>query len=81
MWPRVPEHHPPAETAQLPTVLHGSTSCSPGQPANVQRQDDKAICSFPSFLRSGEILYGFICGVTEGLCHSARGVCVCLFDS
>lgn len=31
-----------------PIVLHKSTSCSPSQRANVQRQDDMAICSHPS---------------------------------
>lgn len=39
---------PAVRDSATPIVLHKSTSCSPSQRANVQRQDDMAICSHPS---------------------------------
>ncbi|TDH09407.1 hypothetical protein EPR50_G00086480 [Perca flavescens] len=70
-----PGASPASRDGTIPTVLHGSTLCSPGQQANVQCQDDMAICSYTSFARSGEILYHFICGVNcQFACGSSKGV-------
>lgn len=73
-----PRASPAGRDATTPTALHGSTPCLPGQRANVQRQDDMAICSYPTYPRSREILYHFIRGVTEDFCHFARRVSVCV---
>lgn len=65
---------PTTLNSTIPKVLNRSTSCLPGQQANVQHPHDAAICSYRSTPRFWEILHHFISGVTERFCHFACGV-------
>lgn len=60
MQPCVWEQHPPVETTQYPQCSAGAPLALAGQQANVQCQDDMAICSHPSFPQRFPIILSMV---------------------